>query len=92
MHPLVKSIAGIIIAVLGIYYIFKGIPFLGVNPALEHVKIVLNGAIPILAICLGIFIAWLYYDEWKIEKELKRELEKEEKEAEEKKKPKKKKE
>ncbi|MBU5682397.1 MAG: hypothetical protein QXF04_02455 [Candidatus Aenigmatarchaeota archaeon] len=92
MHPLVKSFIGIIIAVLGVYYIFKGIPFLGISPALEDVKIVLNGAIPILAVILGIFIAWLYYDEWKIEKELKRELEKEEKEAEEKKKSKKKKE
>ncbi|MEM5813401.1 MAG: hypothetical protein QXU71_03515 [Candidatus Aenigmatarchaeota archaeon] len=93
MHPLVKAFAGIIIAIAGIYYIFQGIPFLAIGPAIEHVKIVLNGMIPVMAIFLGAFIAWLYYDEWKIENELRKELEKEkESKEEEKKKARKKKE
>ena len=92
MHPLVKAFGGIVLAAIGIYYIFKGIPFLGIGPALQHVKIVVNGALPITAILFGLFVAWLYYDEWKIERELRRELEKEKEESKEEKKVKRKKE
>ena len=78
MHSLVKSFIGILIAIAGIYYAFYGIPGI-LSPALQDVKIVINGAIPIGLVFIGLFLAWLYYDEWKIEKELKEEIEKEEK-------------
>lgn len=31
---------------------------------------VLNGALPPLILLIGVFIVWLEYDEWKIEREL----------------------
>ncbi|MEM5828176.1 MAG: hypothetical protein QW197_01565 [Candidatus Aenigmatarchaeota archaeon] len=91
MHPLVKAFLGIVIAVAAIYYIFKGVPFLSLKPALSDVITVLNGGIPVMLVFLGLFIAWLYYDEWKIEKELQRELQKESEKTEEAKKERKKK-
>jgi len=82
MHPIVKAFIGIIVTLAAVYYIFRGVPFLGIGPALRDVIIVLNGGIPLMVAFLGLFIAWLYYDEWKIEKELQRELKKEEEEEE----------
>lgn len=72
MHPLVKAFIGVLIVVAAVYYIFSGIPGY-LNPALPDVLTVLNGAIPLLVILLGAFIAWLEWDEWKIEKELEKE-------------------
>ena len=46
------------------------------NTALTDFLTVVNGAIPPLVLLIGIFIVWLEYDEWKIERELKREEEK----------------
>ncbi|MCS7093697.1 MAG: hypothetical protein RMJ18_00725 [Candidatus Aenigmarchaeota archaeon] len=77
MHPLIKALMGVIIVVASIYYIFAGIPGY-LKPALSDVLVVLNGAIPIFVLLIGVFIIWLEWDEWKIE----RELAKEEKEAE----------
>jgi len=92
MHPIVKAFVGIIVTLAAVYYIFQGVPFLGIGPALRDVIIVLNGGIPLMVAFLGLFIAWLYYDEWKIEKELQRELKKEEEEEKKGKKSRKKKE
>ncbi|MGC8993437.1 MAG: hypothetical protein ACP5F8_01665 [Candidatus Aenigmatarchaeota archaeon] len=79
MHPLVKALIGVIVVLAALYYVFAGIPgFL--KPALPDVITVLNGAIPLFVILLGIFIVWLEWDEWKIEKELKKEEEKLERE------------
>ncbi len=65
---------GVILAIIAIGLIFKGIPgFLA--PLLKEVIIVIKGALPIALLLLGLFIAWLYYDEWKIEKEFKKEEE-----------------
>ncbi len=75
MHPLAKSLIGIIIAIIAIYIIFKGVPIIGINPLLSEVIIVLKGIIPLMLLALGLFIAWLYYDEWKIEQEFKKEEE-----------------
>lgn len=92
MHPIVKAFIGIIVTLAAVYYIFQGVPFLGIGPALRDVIIVLNGGIPLMVAFLGLFVAWLYYDEWKIEKELQRELKKEEEEEKKEKKSRKKKE
>ena len=92
MHPIVKAFIGIIVTLAAVYYIFQGIPFLGIGPALRDVIVVLNGGIPLMVAFLGLFIEWLYYDEWKIEKELQRELKKEEEEEKKEKKSRKKKE
>ena len=72
MHPLLKASIGVLIVVAALYYIFSGIPGY-VKPALSDVLVVLNGAIPLFLILLGVFIAWLEWDEWKIEKELAKE-------------------
>jgi hypothetical protein len=72
MHPLAKALIGVLIVVAALYYIFAGIPGY-LKPALSDVLTVLNGAIPLFVILLGIFIAWLEWDEWKIERELAKE-------------------
>jgi len=72
MHPLAKALIGVLIVVAALYYIFAGIPGY-LKPALPDVITVLNGAIPLFVILLGIFIAWLEWDEWKIERELAKE-------------------
>ena len=78
MHPLLKALIGIVIAAIGIYITLYGIP--GVIGSLkQQVITVILGAIPIFLVIFGIFIAWLYYDEWKIEKELEKEEKQEKK-------------
>jgi len=72
MHPLAKAFIGVLIVIAALYYIFAGIPGY-LKPAMKDVITVLNGAIPLFVILLGIFIAWLEWDEWKIERELKKE-------------------
>jgi hypothetical protein len=69
MHPLAKALIGVLIVVLSVAYIAVGIPGL-VKPAWQDVLTVLNGGLPLLFILIGIFIAWLEWDEWKIEREL----------------------
>jgi len=72
MHPLVKAFIGVILILASIYYILKGIPGV-IAPALGDVITVLNGAIPLFVLLLGVLIVWLEWDEWKIEKELQKE-------------------
>jgi hypothetical protein len=69
MHPLAKALIGVLIVVLSVAYIIVGVPGV-VNPAWRDVLTVLNGGLPLLFILIGIFIAWLEWDEWKIEREL----------------------
>lgn len=79
MNPLAKAFIGVLIVLVALYYIFAGIPGY-LKPALQDVLTVLNGAIPIFVILLGVFIVWLEWDEWKIERELAKEEKKLEKE------------
>jgi len=60
MHPIAKAFIGVMITLTAVYYIFQGIPFLGIGPALRDVIVVLNGGIPLMLAFLGLFIAWLY--------------------------------
>jgi hypothetical protein len=85
MHPLAKAFIGVLIVIAALYYIFAGIPGY-LDRALPDVLTVLNGAIPLFVILLGIFIAWLEWDEWKIERELAKEEKKLERERKRKKK------
>ncbi|MEM5836331.1 MAG: hypothetical protein QXR09_03350 [Candidatus Aenigmatarchaeota archaeon] len=85
MHPLVKMIIGLLLIVAGIYWILYGpasaslnamlapyLASLGVKStaAWNDFMILLNGGLPPLVILIGIFIVWLEWDEWKIEREL----------------------
>jgi type III secretory pathway component EscU len=80
MHPLVKSLLGIIIVIIAFYYIFAGVPGY-LRPALSDVIALLNGAIPLLGIVLGVFVVWLYLDDWKMERELAKEEKRSKKEG-----------
>ncbi|MEM5815685.1 MAG: hypothetical protein QXL14_01410 [Candidatus Aenigmatarchaeota archaeon] len=72
MHPLAKALIGVILVLASIYYIFAGIPGV-LAPALKDVLTVINGALPLFVLLLGVLIVWLEWDEWKIEKELQKE-------------------
>lgn len=85
MHPLVKILIGIVLVIAGVYWILYGpsasslskaiapslVP-LGVKAtgAWNDLVLLLNGGIPIVVVIIGIFIVWLEWDEWKIEREL----------------------
>jgi phosphotransferase system glucose/maltose/N-acetylglucosamine-specific IIC component len=78
MHSLLKALIGVVIAIIGVYITFYGIPGI-IGSLKQQVITVILGAIPIVLVIFGIFIAWLYYDEWKIEKELEEEKKEEKK-------------
>lgn len=73
MHPLAKIIVGIILIVGSVWWIAR--------MAWQDFLVVLNGAIPPFVFLLGVFIVWLEIDEWKIERELKKEEERAKREA-----------
>lgn len=89
MHPLAKLLVGLVLLViplaLYVYDFMTPGPVLSVLVAgktlnlrlLESLSVVLQGAIPPFVMLVGLFVVWLELDEWKIEKELKREEEKE---------------
>ncbi|MEM5879186.1 MAG: hypothetical protein QXU74_01700 [Candidatus Aenigmatarchaeota archaeon] len=92
MHPVVKIIIGLLLIVAGAYWILYGptaaslnatiAPYLvplGVQAkgAWNDLVVLLNGGLPPLVVLIGIFIVWLEWDEWKIERELAAEEKKE---------------
>ena len=82
MHPIAKMLIGIILMAAAAYWVWKTpiypASYLGVQQGtnLYDFIVVLNGAIPPLVFLIGLFIVWLEYDEWKIERELRAEEEK----------------
>ena len=77
MHPAVKVLIGLLIMVGSVWWVLEGsAKYLG-RSGLEDLISVINGAVPPLLFLLGVFIVWLEYDEWKIERELREEEERE---------------
>ncbi|MEM5773310.1 MAG: hypothetical protein QXL86_03785 [Candidatus Aenigmatarchaeota archaeon] len=85
MHPVIKIIIGLLLIVAGVYWILYGpaavslnatiapyLASLGIKPisAWNDFVVLLNGGLPPLVVLIGIFIVWLEWDEWKIEREL----------------------
>ena len=78
-----KLIFGVLLILASGYWILKGPSLItllnsfGVqiqtNTALADFLTVVNGALPPLIFLIGIFIVWLEWDEWKIERELRKE-------------------
>jgi hypothetical protein len=68
MHPLAKILIGVLVVVGSIAWI--------VRFSLVDLMTVLNGAIPPFVFLIGVFIIWLEFDEWRIERELRAEEEK----------------
>lgn len=91
MNPLVKIFIGLVLlgAPLALYAYDIMTPgpvvqfqLMGRTISLSPVRAfltVLEGSVPPFLALIGLFIVWLELDEWRIEKELKREEEKEEK-------------
>ena len=94
MHPVIKILIGLLLIVAGVYWILYGqqasslsarlAPYLaplGVKPtgAWNDFLLLLNGGLPPIIALIGIFIVWLEWDEWKIERELAAEEKKEKK-------------
>ena len=84
MGAIGKLLIGVLLVIGSLWWIFyaKSLTYylqayLGIKvmpeAALHNFLTVLNGAIPPLICLIGIFIVWLEYDEWKIERELARE-------------------
>src|SRR3989338_1458643 len=95
MGAMIKLLIGIVLLVvpLGMYAyeimngVEKGIniPVIGMVKLWQSLVTLLVGSIPPLVMLIGLFVVWLELDEWRIEKELKKE---EPKEVEEKEEPK----
>lgn len=84
MHPVVKIFIGLLLIAGSVWWVWQGphpAALLNIQTGtnLADFVTVLNGAIPPLVFLLGIFIVWLEYDEWKIERELRAEEEREKK-------------
>jgi len=75
MHPIIKALMGVVLIVVSVYYLAKGIPGI-LKPAWPDMLVVLNGAVPLFVLLLGVLIVLVEWDEWKIEQELKKEEEK----------------
>ncbi len=73
MHPLTKALIGIILMIVSAWWVWKGSAMYIGRSGIEDLITVLNGAVPVFVFLLGLFIVWLEYDEWKIEKELEKE-------------------
>lgn len=75
MHRIAKILLGLILLSAGIYWIFYGSSLreiLGVSSgtALADFLVVVNGIVPPTVALVGLFVLWLEWDEWKIEREL----------------------
>jgi hypothetical protein len=71
----VKILIGLLLILAGAYWIFYGsslVTLLGVSPntALADFLVLVNGGLPPFIALIGLFIVWLEWDEWKIEREL----------------------
>jgi hypothetical protein len=72
---MVKILLGLLLVAAGAYWIFYGgnlASILGVKSgtALADLLVLVNGGVPLFVLLIGLFIIWLEWDEWKIEKEL----------------------
>lgn len=77
MKGIVKGVlAGLVAVLASLWWMWSGSSQLIDRNWLIDFIIVVNGALPVLVFLLGVFILWLEYDEWKIERELKKEEEK----------------
>jgi hypothetical protein len=85
LHPVVKILIGLLLIFAGIYWILYGptasslsaaiAPYLALLGARQVATwndfvLLLNGGLPPLIAVIGLFIVWLEWDEWKIEREL----------------------
>jgi len=79
LHPIVKILIGLLLILGGAYWIFYGYDssslaklLLGAvpNTALADFLVLVNGGLPPFVALIGLFIVWLEWDEWKIEREL----------------------
>jgi len=75
LHPIVKILIGLLLLLMGAYWVFYGsslVTLLGVAPntALADFLVLVNGGLPPFVALIGLFIVWLEWDEWKIEREL----------------------
>jgi len=70
LHPIVKILLAIILIAGSIWWLLQGSEQYINRNGLSDLKTVLNGAVPPMVFLLGLFILWLEWDEWKIEREL----------------------
>jgi hypothetical protein len=84
MGVIAKLLIGLVLAIGSLWWIFYARSFsyylseyLGITiaegTALYDLLAVLSGTIPAFVCLIGVFITWLEYDEWKIERELAKE-------------------
>jgi hypothetical protein len=81
LHPILKILIGLLLIVGGAYWIFYGIgssglvTLLGITPntPLVDFLVLVSGGVPPFLVLIGLFVVWLEWDEWKIEKELRKE-------------------
>ncbi len=77
---ILKMLVGIVILVIGIiWYIPK--EFYGLGLGLDALIILLKGSIGLFLLFVGLIIAWMGYDDYKMDTEMAKEEKKEPKEA-----------
>ena len=75
---IVKMLVGIVILVLGIVW-YTGPAVMGFLGYWEDLMVLLRGSIGIFLLFIGLIVAWMGYDDYKMDQEMAKEEKKEEK-------------
>ncbi len=75
---IVKIIVGIVILVLGVVW-YTGPSVMGFLGYWEDLMVILRGSIGLFLLFIGLIVAWMGYDDYKMDKEMVKEEKKEEK-------------
>ena len=75
---IVKMLIGIVILVAGIVW-YSGIPGSGFAGFLNDLLILIKGSVGLFLLFVGLIVAWMGYDDYKMDKEMATEEKKEEK-------------
>jgi len=75
---IIKMLVGIVILILGVVW-YTGPKVMGFLGYWEDLMILLRGSIGLFLLFVGLIVAWMGYDDYKMDKEMAKEEKKEEK-------------
>jgi hypothetical protein len=75
---IIKMLIGIVILILGVVW-YTGPQVMGFLGYWEDLMVLLRGSIGLFLLFIGLIVAWMGYDDYKMDKEMAKEEKKEEK-------------
>jgi hypothetical protein len=77
VNNIIKMFIGIVVFLIGIVW-YTGIPMYNIKGNWDNLIILLGGTIGIFLLFVGLIVAWMGYDDYKMDKEMEKEEKKEE--------------